>query len=78
VQNCAILCETDAGIPDNYVEEEAAFPRKKAFQRKKTGGRGGIRTHGGFNPTLDFEPSALEPARASAGLNPRFGASDLG
>ena len=24
-----------------------------------TGGRGGIRTHGGFNPTLDFESSAL-------------------
>ena len=23
------------------------------------GGRGGIRTHGGFNPTLDFESSAL-------------------
>src|SRR3954469_19979523 len=26
---------------------------------KETGGRGGIRTHGGFNPTLDFESSAL-------------------
>jgi hypothetical protein len=23
------------------------------------GGRGGIRTHGGFNPTLDFESSAF-------------------
>jgi hypothetical protein len=29
-------------------------PRKVA-----AGGRGGIRTHGGFNPTLDFESSAL-------------------
>ena len=26
---------------------------------KPTGGRGGIRTHGEFNPTLDFESSAL-------------------
>src|SRR5882724_13049805 len=25
----------------------------------QTGGRGGIRTHGEFNPTLDFESSAL-------------------
>jgi hypothetical protein len=27
--------------------------------RIEHGGRGGIRTHGGFNPTLDFESSAL-------------------
>src|SRR4051794_6179090 len=27
--------------------------------RSHFGGRGGIRTHGGFNPTLDFESSAL-------------------
>ena len=26
---------------------------------RRTGGRGGIRTHGWFNPTLDFESSAL-------------------
>gem|GEM_PF-5131917 len=26
---------------------------------ERTGGRGGIRTHGEFNPTLDFESSAL-------------------
>jgi hypothetical protein len=26
---------------------------------KHSGGRGGIRTHGEFNPTLDFESSAL-------------------
>lgn len=31
----------------------------KLFRRKQTGGRGGIRTHGEFNPTLDFESSAL-------------------
>ena len=26
---------------------------------RRIGGRGGIRTHGWFNPTLDFESSAL-------------------
>ena len=26
---------------------------------RRNGGRGGIRTHGWFNPTLDFESSAL-------------------
>src|SRR5438067_13837667 len=31
--------------------------------RIESGGRGGIRTHGGFNPTLDFESSALNRTR---------------
>jgi hypothetical protein len=29
------------------------------MKRTRNGGRGGIRTHGEFNPTLDFESSAL-------------------
>ena len=37
------------------------------------GGRGGIRTHGRFNPTFDFESSALnraQPPFQSAGIMP--------
>jgi hypothetical protein len=41
------------------------------------GGRGGIRTHGEFNPTLDFESSALNrtqpPFLASATIKDRRG-----
>ena len=44
---------------------------------RKTGGRGGIRTHGEFNPTLDFESSALNrtqpPFQASATMKERAG-----
>jgi len=29
-----------------------------ALSTEKSGGRGGIRTHGWFNPTLDFEVNA--------------------
>jgi hypothetical protein len=46
-------------------------------ERKNGSAGGGARTHTILR-SLDFEPSALEPARASAGLNPRFGVSDLG
>src|SRR5438552_1805361 len=47
-------------------------PSRRMFFIGKSygGGRGGIRTHGGFNPTLDFESSALNrtqpPFRMSA------------
>jgi hypothetical protein len=33
--------------------------RAGRFKCGSCGGRGGIRTHGEFNPTLDFESSAL-------------------
>jgi hypothetical protein len=33
--------------------------REQLGQPLEIGGRGEIRTHGGFNPTLDFESSAL-------------------
>jgi hypothetical protein len=32
---------------------------RDSSKARKTGGRAGIRTLGGFNPTLDFESSAL-------------------
>ncbi len=47
------------------VKNAAAIAAESNVQHAKTsstaaaGGRGGIRTHGGFNPTLDFESSAL-------------------
>ena len=33
--------------------------RNISSRLRRIGGRGGIRTHGWFNPTLDFESSAL-------------------
>ncbi len=45
---------------------------------ERTGGRGGIRTHGEFNPTLDFESSAFnrtQPPFLFARRSRRAGAS---
>ena len=51
----------------------------------KIGGRSGIRTHGRFNPTLDFESSAFNRAQPSfpflftfLGLTDSEGRVDLG
>ena len=46
--------------------------------RRGSGGEGGIRTHGGFAPTPDFESgtfdhSATSPVRAIGGINREYG-----
>ena len=42
----------------HYAAREMS-PRETLHCVVRAGGRGGIRTHGGFNPTLDFESSAF-------------------
>jgi hypothetical protein len=41
------------------VSRRAIAANVRIQEAGQTGGRGGIRTHGEFNPTLDFESSAL-------------------
>ncbi len=50
-------------VPGSRVQPQTSYQRERDFVAAATlgsdGGRGGIRTHGEFNPTLDFESSAL-------------------
>jgi hypothetical protein len=52
------------GKQHHFLKERRLVSAVYLIRRLQTaapwlGGRGGIRTHGGFNPTLDFESSAL-------------------
>src|SRR5438067_1050226 len=72
VQNCAILCERNAAVPHDHEVTRAFSPRKRPFQRGKSGGRGGIRTHGEFHPTLDFGSFAPVTNTRSIALEKRL------
>ena len=46
-------------MPPRAIEIDWVKQDQISASSSRAGGRGGIRTHGEFNPTLDFESSAL-------------------
>jgi hypothetical protein len=54
------------------LELRSSSHRDVSSRLRRIGGRGGIRTHGGFNPTLDFESSALNRTQPPFLINPTY------